>query len=350
MNYRRLLILGLLLILGQVLITALIGLPSEPVLSPDSGFYLDGAERLPFLLPKQRPYLGMILYLRICSWLGSAPWAALFFNSVAVWVAAEALWQITCRSAGERAGWIAAGLWLLNPLTAQWTRYVLTEPLFFSAVIGWLWFAMFCPGSCLLLYSAVVATLRPNGFTLLAAALSWVVVIRSSQRKQAIAYLMVGWIVLGVALVVLAPVVSPVAHKVPGFIASGVVIHSHPELALSMDEPLAVPRLLITRLAWEFGQWRPWYSFRFNAFIAIFMATFYVLALRGACLVRGTRLFWAVILITIPSLLVIAFTWSIHEGRFAWWALVAWIPWVAIGCQHSNAVLQQNRLNVLAKS
>ena len=121
MNYRRLVVLGLLLLLGQVLMTALIGLPSEPVLSPDSGFYLDGADRLPFLLARQRPYVGMIFYLRICSWFGSAPWAALFFNSVAVWIAAEALWQITCRYAGERAGWVAAGLWLLNPLTAQWT-------------------------------------------------------------------------------------------------------------------------------------------------------------------------------------------------------------------------------------
>jgi len=350
MNYRRLLILALLLILGQVLITVLMGLPSEPLLSTDSNFYLDGAERFPFLLPKQRTYLGMIFYIRICSWLGSAPWAALFFNSVAVWVAAEALWQITCRSAGERAGWIAAGLWLLNPLTAQWTRYVLTEPLFFSAVIDWLWFAVFRPGSCMLLYSAVVATLRPNGFTLLAAALSWVVVLQSRKRKQAIGYLMAGWIFLGVAIVVFAHVINPEAGKVPGFIASGLVIHGHPELALSMDKPLAVPRLLITRLAVEFGQWRPWYSFRFNDFIAIFMATFYLLALRGAWHVRGTRLFWAVILVTIPSLLVIAFAWSIHEGRFAWWALVAWIPWVAIGCQHPNAVLQQNRLNVHAKS
>lgn len=350
MNCRRFLILGILLVIGQVLATSFIGLPAEPVLAPDSGFYLDGAERFPFLIAKQRPYLGMIIYLKLCGLFGSASWASLLFNSAVILIAAEALWQISSRWCGSSAGWIASSLWLLNPLTAQWTRYVLTEPLFFSAVLFWLWLALFRHGFFLIAFSAVAATLRPNGFTLLAAALSWVAVDNAGYRKRAICLVVAGWISLITAVVVVAPWISPVAHNVPQYIANGTVIHSHPELDLAMVGPFAIPRLMLTRLAWEFGQWRPWYSLRFNIFIGVLMTGFYVLALRGAWLTRSTRLFWAVVVITLPSMVVIATTWAIHEGRFAWWVLVAWIPWVSIGCQHSNAVRHRNLLNVDAKS
>ena len=166
--WKRCILLGLLLILGQLLVTWAIELPSGPVLSPDSGFYLDGAKRFPHLLPRQRPYVGMIVYLRLCGWWAQAPWMALIANALAVWAAALALWQIAAHWAGPRAGWIAAAIWLLNPLTAQWTRYVLTEPLYFSAVIGWLWLALFRPGWVFLAFSAAVSTLRPNAFSLFA--------------------------------------------------------------------------------------------------------------------------------------------------------------------------------------
>jgi hypothetical protein len=336
---RRLFGLLLLLLLGQLLVTWLIELPSGPVLSPDSGFYLDGAQRLPHLLPKQRPYFGMITYLRVCGWWVQAPWVALMGNALAVWVAALALWQIAARYAGPRAGWIAAAIWLLNPLTAQWTRYVLTEPLFFSGTIGWLWLALFRPGWVLLAFSAAASTLRPNGFTLFAAALTWWLGLNLKPRRRALLLIASGWLALIASLLLLAPLLISLAPKAPQMLASGIAIHSHPEIALPMDHGfLSVLRLLFTRLGWELGQWRPWYSLRLNVFIAVFMTAFYALALRGAWLTRSTRLFWAVLLISLPPMSVIMATWAIHEGRFGWWFLVAWIPWVAIGCQHSNIV------------
>ena len=94
---------------------------------------------------------------------------------------------------------------------------------------------------------------------------------------------------------------------------------------------------MVSRIGWELIQVRPWYSLRLNAFIAVAMAPFYLLALRGALISCGSRLFWAVVVLSLPSIAVIAATWAIHEGRFGWWFLVAWIPWVAIGCQQSKA-------------
>jgi len=335
----RLFGLLLLLVLGQLLVTWLIELPSGPVLAGDSGFYLDGAQRFPHLLPKQRPYVGMIAYLRVCGWWAQAPWVALIANSLTVWAAALALWQIAAHWAGPRAGWTAAAIWLLNPLTAQWTRYVLTEPLFFAAVIGWLWLALFRPGWGFLACSAALSTLRPNGFTLIAAALTWWLGLNLQPRRWAILLIVLGWLVLMASLVLLVPLITPVANKVPQMLASGTVIHSHPELAVPMNHGvLSVLRLMITRLGWELAQWRPWYSLRLNVYIAVFMSAFYVLALRGAWLIRKSRLFWAVILISLPLMALIMATWAIHEGRFGWSFLVAWIPWVAIGCQQSKNV------------
>ena len=336
---RKLLGLLCLLVLGQLLVTWLIELPSGPVLSPDSGFYLDGAQRFPHLLPKQRPYLGMIGYLWVCGWWAQAPWLALFGNALAVWLAALALWHIASRWGGSTAGWIASAIWLLNPLTAQWTRYVLTEPLFFSATIGWLWLALFRPAWVLLAFSAVASTLRPNAFSLFAAACTWRLSLNLKPRRRALLLIAASWLALIASVALLAPLVSPVAYKVPQMLAAGTVIHSHPELALPMDHGFfSVLRLMFTRLGWELAQWRPWYSFRLNSYITVFMGAFYALALRGAWLTRGNRLFWAVLLISLPSIAIIMTTWAIHEGRFAWWFLVAWIPWVAIGCQQSKFV------------
>jgi len=338
--WKRCILLGFLLILGQLLVTWAIELPSAPVLAPDSGFYLDGAERFPRLLNKQWLYFGMITYLRVCSWWAQFPWVALIGNALAVWAAALALWHIAARYAGPRAGWIAAAIWLLNPLTAQWTRYVLTEPLFFAATIGWLWLALFRPCWVLLGFSAAASTLRPNGFTLFAAALTWYFGINLKTRRQALLLMVSAWLALIASGALLSPLLISLAPKAPQMLASGIAIHSHPEIALPMDHGfLSVLRLFFTRLGWELGQWRPWYSIRLNVFIAFFMTFFYSLALRGAWLTRSTRLFWAVLLISLPSMVVIMATWAIHEGRFGWWFLVAWIPWVAIGTQRSNAVL-----------
>ena len=91
--------------------------------------------------------------------------------------------------------------------------------------------------------------------------------------------------------------------------------------------------LFLRRIGWELIQVRPWYSFKNNLFISIFMSSFYVLSIRGAWFVRNSKLLIAIIFITFPSLILIGFTWSIYEGRFGWWFLVSWIPLVAIGTQ-----------------
>jgi hypothetical protein len=125
-------VLSLLLVFGQLLVTWAVELPSALVLSPYSGFYRDGPASFPQLIPKHQPCLGMIHYLCECGLLGPAQWVELIGNASAVWLTSLALWQTAARWAGTKAGWIAAAIWLLNPLTAPWTRYAHTDPPFYT--------------------------------------------------------------------------------------------------------------------------------------------------------------------------------------------------------------------------
>jgi len=61
------------------------------------------------------------------------------------------------------------------------------------------------------------------------------------------------------------------------------------------------------------------------------MIIFYVAAMVGWAKVRHSNLNLFVWCLTIPSIVLIGATWAIYEGRFAWWFLVAWMPWVGIG-------------------
>ena len=70
------------------------------------------------------------------------------------------------------------------------------------------------------------------------------------------------------------------------------------------------------------------------------MIFFYIFSLRGAWIIRKSKLIFAITLITIPSLIIIGFTWSIYEGRFGWWFLVSWIPLVAIGTQNKKLIFK----------
>jgi 4-amino-4-deoxy-L-arabinose transferase-like glycosyltransferase len=103
---------------------------------------------------------------------------------VGVTLAALAMLSLGRRYSGELAGWLAASFYLLHPLINQWTRYVLTESLFYAGIILTAWFLSrsidnntpFSP--YLWLVAAATASLRPNGILLLGAVASALVLAR----------------------------------------------------------------------------------------------------------------------------------------------------------------------------
>ena len=158
-------------ILGQIIATfylfKLRGFDLSPIVLSDSFEYLNAAERFPNLFPYEKLYSGIIVYLKFASLLGPVKWIAVIGNTIAVFISSECLWQITNKYGSKKCAWIAVFILLLNPLTAQWTRWVMTESLYFSAVIIWMWLFIYQSSFLLIIFSTIASTLRPNAIILL---------------------------------------------------------------------------------------------------------------------------------------------------------------------------------------
>ena len=316
------------------------GLDLSPIIGLDSNFFLDSAARFPNLRPPQVLYSGMAVYYKIASLFGPIQWIAVIGNSIAVIVSGEFLWQITKKYSSQNCAWIAVYIWLLNPLTAQWTRWLMTEPLYFSAVIIWLWLAIFQTSFLLLFFSTLASTLRPNAFILLGAAIFWSYLLNKKLKIKQIINNVIIFILIFLALMTIVFILynDSFSLLIKSF-SEGEVIWNMPELFVEKSSsPLFYLNVFFRRIGWELIQIRPWYSFKHNFLISIFMSFFYFFSIRGAWIVRKSQLLLAITLITIPSLLCIGFTWSIYEGRFGWWFLVSWIPLAAIGTQRNKLI------------
>lgn len=326
-------------ILGQIIASfylfKLRGFDLSPIVEWDSYEYLNAAERFPNLLPNEKLYSGIIVYLKVASLLGPVKWIAVIGNTFAVLISSECLWQITNKYGSKKCAWIAVFILLLNPLTAQWTRWVMTESLYFSAVIIWIWLFIYQTSFLLIIFSTVASTIRPNAIILLFSSLIWNPIYKIQMKPKPIIKII---LLSASILLILIPlffytIEGETSLILKGF-SNGIVIWNMPETYIEItNNPIAYINLFFRRIFWEIIQIRPWYSFKNNLFISFFMIFFYIFSLRGAWIIRKSKLIFATTLITIPSLIIIGFTWSIYEGRFGWWFLVSWIPLVAIGTQ-----------------
>ena len=348
----------LLFLAGQLITGALFSLRG-PVLSPDSGYYLGLAPGFPESLSGPFwGYVGYIGLLRLGLLVGSQPWPAVIAQSVGVTLAALAMLSLGRRYSGELAGWLAASFYLLHPLINQWTRYVLTESLFYAGIILTVWFlsrsidnnAPFSP--YLWLVAVATASLRPNGILLLGAVASALVLARHHSASLRVLVITGVWSCIFV-LALFSPSLRA-SHDGYAFATSawkGVVVQGVPETSVSMpapastdtsnaalvgyaaEHPVDMARLGLTRVWWEMKQVRPWYSRSLNAFTAISMSGLYAFSAIGAWVNRRSSLVIIVACVTAPFAAVIAATWAIWEGRFGWWFLVLWIIVAGTGFQ-----------------
>ena len=326
-------------IFGQIIATfylyKLRGFDLSPIVQWDSYEYLNAAERFPNLLPNEKLYSGIIVYLKLASLLGPVKWIAVFGNTFAVLISSECLWQITNKFGSKNSAWISVFIFLLNPLTAQWTRWVMTESLYFSAVIFWIWLFIYQTSFLLIIFSTVASTLRPNAIIFLFISLIGNHIYKIQIKAKPIIKIILLSAIIFVILIALVFNIIPEEsnYLLKGF-SNGTVIWNMPETYIEIKNiPLDYINLFFRRIFWEIIQIRPWYSFKNNFFISFFMIFFYLFSIRGAWIIRKSKLFLATMLVTFPSLIIIGLTWSIYEGRFGWWFLVSWIPLAAIGTQ-----------------
>ena len=340
--------------IGQLATGLLFSLPFGPIESPDTGSYLSVAENLRSLSGSYFGYIGFIVLLKVGLMLGSGIIFAIAINSIGVIVASWALLSLGRRYSGEIAGWLAASFYLLHPLINQWTRYVLTETLFYAGVALTAYFLMRSIDSNrwswapLWLVAGFTATLRPNGIVLLGAVVTVLALSRQPRLIRHALIVLATWMTV-LVLAVVSPTLTATHGNFGPEVWSGTVVHGAPETSIAMPEPTGldssnaaligyalnhpvdVLRLGATRVWWEMKQVRPWYSNELNFFLTVSMTALHSLALIGAWSMRRSQLNLIVISISVPFSMVIASTWAIWEGRFGWWFLVLWTVWAGIG-------------------
>lgn len=358
----RLGVLVAIFLVGQVLVGVLFGLPWAPAAGADTQNHIQAAQAFPRLSHFQQAYIGYAAFLRLGETLGSIEWFALTAQTAAVVLAARMLLSLGTQLAVPAAGWISATVYLLHPPIAQWTRYVLTETLFYASVIFLAWSFVRVSRSrqswpVLVIALVATVTVRPNGIiavgavgaalaiTLLDGRWKKLLGVGAALSFVVIAALSLPWLSAGGGEI---EGESFLARTVKGNITFGDELRSLTMPAPSsaddsnaayvryiIDHPVAVARLAATRVSWELAQIRPWYSASLNAYLAVSMTAFHIFGAVGLFVTRRTHFTLLTFLLSIGWAGLIGITWAIWEGRFGWWFMVLWVVWVGVGVAHT---------------
>lgn len=362
-----------LVVLGQVLIQVLGRLapalvrypgPWGPTPAPDTRVYVSAAERLPSLDPSLTTKLAYVALVRLDQSLGAQGWSLVGLQLVLLGLAAWTLLRYVGPRWGQRAGVLSAAALVLNPHVTQWTRTILTDPVFMPLLVvlvillavsaerpGW---TPLTVGLALL-----IVLVRPNG---LGAALGAAVILVTRLPRGRVPALLATF-----AMVALLVVTTPAFQSPGGDVNTlanrtyeGLVVWAEPNdvtigmpapddpsdlsnaamIRYAVQHPVAVAALGVRRVVAEITQVRGHYPRVVNVIVGVQMALFLLLAIAGAVRARRDPINRSIIAVSAGLFLVIAATWAIAEGRFGWAAFATWSPWIGIG---SDALLSRIR-------
>lgn len=328
-------------------------------LAPDSDYYLRSSSSFAMISDAPWTNWSYLVIGRLGHATGDAATAlAVLQLFVAIGISA-ALYTVARDIAGVVAGWAAAAAFAINPLTAQWFRFVTTEAFFFSIVIA---IVLIGGGAqvtrrsstdpLLLGIGALAAFMRPNGVLVLLSVLA-IIVLRRMKRHQARIAI--------VALVLIAPLLLAAGLRATGGPAegslvsqfyNGIVIEGTSDVQFSItmppaqdvtdeslsgavayasEHPVASARLFFTRIGTEVAQVRPHYPFALNVaagFAIMLYLAGAVIGLRQTCAASLRR---PALILVGPILALVGLTFATPEARYGWGALVALTPFVGVG-------------------
>lgn len=344
------------------------------LLAPDSRTYLSIAETPASIFAQ--PWTRWIypLVLHAGDLIGFGPSLVVGVQAIAIITAAVLLHTMTAEVAGERSGLIAATILLVNPLSAQWVRFALTETFMLAGVIAAVWFGTRRelaerrgPIVGLVSVGLALSLLRPNGVLVLGAGVAVIVLARSGHLPRRSRWLRAGavWVVTGVLLGASAVVSGPPAEgNIAAQLYSGVVIEGTEEvrtfvpmpaptdaadesvraaIGFAVSNPISVARLAATRLVVELAQVRPHYPNAVNLAIGVAMAMLLVVMVLGASDRGARRLRGVSLTVALPLMLLIGATFAVPEGRYAWAPLGALLPLAGIGTERILTALRPSR-------
>lgn len=398
-RWRPALTAAVLVALGQLVLVALGPLTRAPrahggasgiwnlaLLSSDSRYYLRASHAETLLTDVPLTRIAFPAILRLGDVLGSPETFAVVVNLIALLLAGTALYDLGARFGGtSRAGTLAAGALVVNPLTAQWARFVLTETLSYAAVVGLLWgvirFVEHPTRRTLLLVAATgvfIALLRPNGVLVFAGALSAVLHLThrrwlTQRGSQWLLHVFI-WCT-AVAFFLLGSQEADLGSEstselIVSLYYAGVVVEGTPEVLVTvampqasdpldrslnaagryaMEHPFAVTRLVLLRIGYETLQVRPHYPSVVNLAMALGFGFFLLFALRGARGTRSRRLTLTMLAIALPQVLLVGATFAVPESRYGWTYLVTLCVWVGIGADETLRRCGETRTKVLER-
>ena len=355
----------LLLILGQVALVALgplsrVGDPGAgtagpgglALLAPDSVGYLAASATWGDVAAAPWPRWGYLVVLRVGHLLGDAATVAVAIQVLAT-VAVGVLLLRTGRDlAGPIAGAVAAAVLLVNPMTAQWLRFVLTESLFYALAVTVVLLAARgiesrTDAAALVAVAGVAAVFRPTGPLLAGAAVALVLRARPWPRPvRLVTGATLVAVVAGALLLGSAATGPPAEGSLGSQLRDGVVVEGTADvrttiamppaagedvLGYATAHPLAVTRLAAARVAVEVAQVRRHYPTPVNVALGAAMLVFAVLATVGLLDTRGRDLRIPTAAVALPLIGVVAVTFAVPEGRYGWAGLVAVAPAVGVG-------------------
>ena len=380
---RSVLAAGILLLFGQLFLisvapmtraagtfTQVVGVA---ILAPDSVLYLppEGSNGLVLDAPWTRWTYPVLILLS--DRIGDQYLGVIIMQSAALWLAGALLFAEMQRTVSLRAAWFAAAILLLNPMTAQWSRIIMSEAIFFAAIATVLallrrWLDDRSPwrASLAVLIAIGVLFLRPNGFLVLASALTVLLMVVLAGRRSRRLSVTAVWLAAAILLPIASAATGPPAEgSFTSQIYDGVVVEgaAHVRTVIRMpapadpqDEsyaaavqyaasnPVAIARLGAARLIAETAQVRRHYPALINGLMGGAMAIFLIALLLGSLSRRseGWRLVGATL--ALPLMFMTTITFAVAEGRYGWGYLIALSPLVAIGADRAVERVQHHML------
>lgn len=357
--------------LGQLLLIALSPLSRAAsdgvrqagmaLLSPDGLTYLELSADASWAVETPWNRLLLIAILRAGAALGDAASFLVVLQAGALILASALVHRMAARVGGAPAGLIGAIVVAVNPLTAQWVRFVLSETLFLALMLiasyaaeGLLRGAgRRSDPATLLVASILAALLRPNGVLVLGSALTMLAITRAAGRRTAALLIALTWIgVTGGLALGLDAAGQPAERPITAQLYDGVVVEGTDEVlvAIAMPppadpddtsnvaglryvirEPAAVARLAVTRIVAEVTQVRRHYPIAINIGIGAAMVVLAITTIVGARAPGASPLTRATIFLGLPILLLVGATFATPEGRYGWGALILSAPLAGVG-------------------
>jgi hypothetical protein len=220
--------------------------------------YLAAAVTWADVLASPWPRWGYLAVLRVGGLLGDAATLAVVLQAAAGLLVGVLLLRTGRRLAGPAAGIVAAAFLLVNPMTAQWLRFVLTEWLFFALAATAIGLAArgrtTHPGPLLVLAVAAVA-FRPTGPLLSGAALTLALGSRPWPRLGRGTAVGATWLAVVAALLLGSAATGPPAEAtLADQLRGGVVVEGTPDVRTTIEMPPGPPT----------ASWRTWSTSRWQ--------------------------------------------------------------------------------------